>query len=427
MSLPPGLSAYRFATNAIKPFASAWLERRAKRGKEDPSRLSERFGITAAPRPPGPLVWMHGASVGEVKVVLQVLAALSARRPDLRFLVTSGTRTSADVAAKTAPTNARHQFAPLDDVDSVRRFLVHWRPDVAVFAESELWPNTILETAATGARLALVNARMSLKSQANWSRTPNSARRLLSAFSVVSAAEPGTAQALTALGADQVEMLGNLKLAAAPLPAPGDSVAALKAAIGGRPVWCTASTHAREDEIALSAHAALREARPDALLILAPRHPERGAAIAALAENAPRRAAGEAPRTGHPVYVADTIGEMGVLFAASPVTVMGGSLIEGLKGHNPIEPSLLGSATFSGPHVESFADIYADLIAADGVVTVRSINDIAAAVAAAWADPAAAKAQADRAGAVIARGAPALAMTVERLLALLPEAAHATA
>lgn len=427
MSLPPSLSLYRLATDALGPFARAWLDARAKAGKEDPARLPERFGMASTPRPAGPLAWLHGASVGETKVALLLAETLTRARPDLTVLITSGTRTSAQIAAKAAGPRLIHQYAPLDRIEAVRRFLAHWRPQLGVFAESELWPNTLLEARAQGVPLALVNARLSTKSRANWARAPDSARAVLSQFAFIAAAEDGASAALHALSGKPVPMLGNLKLAADPLPVDEQARTALREAICARPVWLAASTHPGEDEIVLAAHAHLRRTDPDALLMIAPRHPDRGGAVAALAQGAPQRSAGDRPRPEHPVYVADTIGEMGVLFSCAPVSLVCGSLLEPLKGHNPIEPCLLGSAALSGPHIESFADVYATLVEARGVTIVSTVDAITAQVGAAWRDEPARMRQIEAARAVIAAGRPALDATTAALLRLLPETDHAAA
>lgn len=427
MRLPPGLSLYRAASTAAGVFASAWLSARVRAGKEDGARLDERFGRASAPRPAGRLVWLHGASVGETRVALLVMESLAAARSDVSFLVTTGTQTAAALFAKAAPARAMHQFAPLDRADCVARFLDHWRPDLAVFAESELWPNTVLGAAARGVRLALVNARLSPRSLRNWARTPDSARALIERFGVICAADQRTADALSAWSAAPITVIGNLKLAAAASPVDAPALHALRLAIADRPVWLAASTHAGEDEIVLAAHAKLRAQAPDALLIIAPRHPERGVAVAALADGAPRRAASQLPRGDHPVYVADTIGEMGLFYSVATTTLVAGSLCAPLKGHNPVEPVQFGSAVLSGPHVESFADIYGALKQADAAMIVRDASELSDAVARLMYDQAARTGLYARAAAIIHAGAPALAATRDQLLCLLSEADHAPA
>jgi 3-deoxy-D-manno-octulosonic-acid transferase len=403
-----------------------WLNARARAGKEDSARLGERFGRYTQERTPGPLIWLHAASVGESGVALALIEAMAARDARLSFLISTGTRTSAALVARRALKRVTHVYAPLDRGDCVRRFLQYWRPDLGVFVESEIWPNLILAAERANVRLALVNARMSPKTLARWGRWRKAGQRLASAFSWVSAADARTSEALSDLRGAPVPNLGNLKLAA---PAPNvdsGARAALAAEIGARPVWLAASTHEGEDEIALAAHAVLRADHPDALLILAPRHPDRGGAIAALADGAPRRSMFQ-PIGRAPVYVADTLGEMGVLFDLAPVALIAGSLLPHLKGHNPIEAAKLDAAILSGPHVESFADVFTTLFASGGAQRVQNANEIAAATAALWRDERARLTQLAAARAFVADGGAAFETSVSQLLALAPQAASAGA
>jgi 3-deoxy-D-manno-octulosonic-acid transferase len=416
--------------------AGAWLFARARESKEDPARVNERFARYAQMRPPGALIWLHAASVGESSVALALIEALFARAPECSFLLSTGTRTSAELAARRAPPRTTHIYAPLDRPDVVARFIRHWRPDAGVFVESELWPNLILEAEARGVKLALVNARMSPKTLQRWTRWRAAARRLLGAFSYISAADARTKEALADLRPSPLGAPGNLKLAA-PAPRVDAGVrAALAAEIGARPVWLAASTHEGEDEIVLAAHARLRQqGAANALLIIAPRHPERGARIAGLAAQLfnraiPRRSRFE-PIGDAPVYVADTLGELGLFYDLAPVTLVAGSLRPHLKGHNPIEPAKLGAAILSGPYVESFQDLFDALFAAGGAAKVTNDADLASAVNKLWTDEAARLRLLAAAAAVTAQGVEAFEATVERLLALAPaaslKAAHATA
>jgi 3-deoxy-D-manno-octulosonic-acid transferase len=424
-ALPTGLRLYRAATTLLEPLASPLLAMRVRAGKEDGARLSERFAHTSIVRPRGPLVWMHGASVGETRVLLQLHAALTARRSDLSFVFTSGTLTSAGLFVP-PPAHAVHQFAPIDAVGVARRFMAHWRPDLAVFAESDLWPNLIEAASTAGAKLALVNARMSGKSLASWGRSPQTAAHLLKRFDLILAADARTADGLGALAGRAIDMPGNLKRAAAPLKVDEAALAAARAACGSRPVWLAASTHAGEDEIALDAHARLRARHPDALVIIAPRHPERGAAIAALADNAPRRSVG-AGIGADPVYIADTMGEMALFYALAPVALVAGSLLPSLRGHNPVEPAQSDCAILTGPFVDSFDEIYAELLTDGGATQVHDAAGIEAGVDALWTDPARRAQSTHAAAAIIARGGDALEKTVTALENLLPRFAHAAA
>lgn len=380
--LPPGLILYRALTRVLRPFAGPLLHARARKGKEDPARLQERLGRTDLPRPPGPLVWLHGASVGESLMLRALLDAIRRERPDIRFLVTTGTVTSAEMMAKRLPDCATHQYVPIDAPGAVRRFLDHWRPDFGAIAESELWPNLILGAHKRGVKLALVNARLTAGSLERWRRrSPASARKILACFDWIGAADDQTAAGLAELSGRTVPVSGNLKLAGGPLGADPGTLSEAKAAVGGRFVWVAASTHPGEDEIVLEAHREIREERPEALLILVPRHPERGPAIEALARKASfsvrRRASGEGLDGGAAVYIADTLGEMGLWLRLGTAAFVGGSLVERIGGHNPLEPAALGAPIITGPHTFNFAAIYDELVAAGGAARVQTAAELA--------------------------------------------------
>jgi 3-deoxy-D-manno-octulosonic-acid transferase len=426
VSFSPALTVYRALSWVAGAGAGAWLDARARRGKEDAARIGERYARYEQARPAETLVWLHAASIGESGVALTLVEALAARDPLLSFLLSTGTRTSAELVARRAPPRTTHVYAPLDRPDVVRRYFEHWRPDLGVFVESEVWPNLILEAHARRVPLALVNARMSPKSLQQWRGLPAASQRLLNAFGFVSAADERTAAALSALRGQPVRALGNLKLAA---PAPridSQTRAALAAEIGARPVWLAASTHPGEDEIALGAHEHIRRTAPDALVILVPRHPDRGEALAKMAGGAPRRSQGAPIGTAH-VYVADTLGELGMLYELAPVALVAGSLLPHLKGHNPVEPAKLGSAMITGPYVESFQDLFDELFAAGGASTARTADELAEAVTRLWNDDAARARQLDAARAVTAKGADAAEQTLTALQALLPARAQTRA
>lgn len=419
MIAAPALSLYRTATGLLSPIAALWLRDRARRGKEDPSRMNERFGRYASVRPAGRVVWAHAASVGESGVAMALTEALGARHPDLSFLISTGTRTSADLIARRAPARTTHIYAPFDSQASVRRFLQHWRPDVGVFVESEVWPNLVINARASGVRLALVNARMSPRSLRRWRAWPRTARRLFQAFDFISSGDTRTAEALSHIEGVNVAPLANLKLAAPPPHCDPEARVALAAEIGSRPLWIAASTHAGEDEIVLAAHKILRARAPQALLVLAPRHPERGEAVAALAGGAPRRATGATIGDGA-VYIADTLGELGLFYSVAPVALVAGSLLPHLKGHNPIEPARLGAAIVVGPYVESFDDIYASLFSNSAAISVTDAETLARAVERLWSEGDARRLQVEAARETASQGAEALAQTLTAIDALLP-------
>lgn len=374
------LALWRALTTVAAPLLRVHLRRRVARGKEDPARLGEREGHGAA-RPPGSLVWLHAASVGETQSALPLIAALTGARPGLSVLLTTGTVTAARLVAARAPERVIHRYLPLDVPAWVARFLDGWRPDLGVFVESELWPNLIGAAAARGIPLALVNARMSARSARLWRASGEAGRRLVGHFGLVAAQGEADAARFAALGASPV-LWGNLKHAAPPLPADPAEVAALAAALAGRPVWIAASTHPGEEAVALAAHRALAPRHPGLLTILAPRHPERAAEVIALADGLLlcRRSLGEVPQPATELLLFDTIGELGLAYRLARVAFVGGSLVP-RGGQNPVEPARLGLPVLVGPLHANFAETVAALRDAGAL---RVLPDAAALAPTLW-------------------------------------------
>lgn len=377
-TLPITLRLYRGASSAAAILAPAWLTYRVRKGKEDPARLAERRGRASAERPEGALVWVHGASVGEVISVLPLIERLDAR--GFRVLLTSGTLTSSRVAAQRAPDGVIHQFVPLDARGFVARFLDHWKPDLVLIAESELWPNLLAELGRRGTPIALVNARLSDRSARRWSRLAKSARALLSRIDLCLAQSEEDGSRFRALGTPRVEVCGNLKFDVPPPAADPAELKRLAQAIGRRPVLLAASTHEGEEEIVMEAHRMLASEMPGFLTVIAPRHPERGIGVAEIAAAsglaARLRSEGAAPDADTDIYIADTIGELGLFYRLCPVVFMGGSLVEH-GGQNPIEPAKLGAAVIHGSHIWNFGPVYERLDDQEGAFEIRDALGIA--------------------------------------------------
>jgi 3-deoxy-D-manno-octulosonic-acid transferase len=374
---------YAGAAWALGPAIRILLLLRRARGKEDPARLPERLGRAGLPRPEGPLVWLHGASVGEALSALPLIERLLAGDPARSVLVTTGTVTSARLMAERLPERAFHQFAPVDIPAAVARFLDHWRPDLALWLESELWPNMIAAAVRRSVPMALVNARLSKRSYRRWRCLPGFARSLLGAFRLCLAQSPEDAGRFRALGAPHVESPGNLKYASPPLPADPAALEALRASIGARPLWLAASTHIGEEAIVAEAHRKLRNRHPALLTVIVPRHPERGAAIAAELAAAglavARRGADESPTPSTDIYLADTLGELGLFYRLAQISFVGGSLVPH-GGQNLLEPAQLGCAVLHGPAVFNFEAIAAAMKAAGATERVHDAGGLAAAV-----------------------------------------------
>jgi len=416
--------AYARATALLAPALGFHLRRRARRGKEIAARLDERRGAGAA-RPAGPLLWLHAASVGETISILPLLEALAARAPGLGFLLTTATVTGAETLTRRLPAalagRVQHRFLPLDVPGWVARFLDGWRPDAGVLVESELWPNLIAGCGARGIPLALINARFTPRSAARWQRwAPGFGRRLAAGFRFATAQSEADAARLRSWGFADVRTPGNLKDAAAPLPADPAALQALRAAIGDRPVFLAASTRAGEEPIVLAAAAQLRARLPDLLTILVPRHPERGAAIAALATPPlPRRAAGALPQPGDAVYLADTLGELGLFYRLAGVALIGGALVP-LGGQNPREAARLGCPILIGPHHFNFQPVVAALLAAGGAVLVEDAATLARTAGDVLTNPSRARSMAAAATAALGAEAELPERIAQWLLDLLP-------
>lgn len=413
-----GLKTYRSALSVLRPLAPALLSARERMGKEDAARRGERLGFPGLTRPDGPLAWVHAASVGETNAVLPVIDALLTSNPGAHVLLTTGTTTSAGLAARRLPERAFHQFVPLDAAAYAARFLDHWRPDVAVFTESEIWPNLILETSKRKIPLALINARMSPRSMKRWRRNARVARPLFSRFNIILLQNDRISRTVTELGAPVVITAGNLKIDSPPPPVDPAALATLRETIGTRPVFLAASTHPGEDGIIAAAHSIITKTVPNLLTIIVPRHPDRGPALIAemtrFGHKTERRSQLPAPAADTDVYIADTIGELGTFYALAPVSLIGGSLIEH-GGQNPIEAIRHGSAVLTGPSQHNFRDIYEALSKAGGAVTVSSAEEIATHVTRLFTEKADADKQRQRADAALVELGGALEKTLAAL------------
>lgn len=416
------LKTYRLGTAVLRPAVPMLLNLRGKRGKEDPDRRGERLGFAGRPRPEGQVVWIHAASVGETNAILPLIDSILGANPHVHVLLTSGTRTSAEIAANRLPERAVHQYVPLDVPQYVKRFLDHWKPSLAIFTESDIWPNLILGTSERHIPLVLVNARMSPRSIRRWRKYAAVGRPLFSRFAAVLAQNSQIARAVKWLGAPNVITAGNLKIDAPPPPVDAATLASLRNAVGQRPLFLAASTHPGEDAMIAAAHSLIRREIDGLLTIIVPRHPERGSGLAAtlggLGLRTQLRTRSAAPESNTEIYIADTIGELGAFYSISPVALVGGSLVEH-GGQNPIEAVRLGSCVLTGPFVYNFRDAYSALFREGGAVEVRSSDDIAKQVTMLLEDQSAAKRMRHGADLALQSLSGALAKTVGAIQPLL--------
>jgi 3-deoxy-D-manno-octulosonic-acid transferase len=351
------LSLYRTATILAAPLILFYLNQRKASGKEDRTRFNERLGLVVAQRPSGTLIWMHAASVGESLSMLPLVEKLLQDRPDCHLMVTTGTVTSAKLMNERLPARAFHQYIPVDRPSYVRRFLNHWRPDIALWAESEFWPNIITETHARNIPMVLVNGRVSPKSFAGWQRARGLIKTLLQCFTLCLGQSDNDVDRLNQLGSLNSKNLGNLKFAVPALPADTQELNTLKSILGTRPVWLAASTHPGEEEIIAEVHQKLKTKHPGLLTIIVPRHTLRGEDILrSVKSSVPTvalRSKGDLIESNTDIYIADTMGELGLFFQLTEIVFMGKSLVP-LGGQNPLEALRLECAVLHGPHMMNF-------------------------------------------------------------------------
>ncbi len=379
------LNLYRIAQSALSPVISLYLGYRKIIGKEDVERFNERLGHVLTPRPGGGLLWAHAASVGEAVSIIPLLKMIEDKYPHLHILVTTGTVTSAKLMQKKLPKEIVHQFVPVDMLGAVRRFLNHWRPDIALWVESELWPNLICETASSGCPIILVNARMSLNSLTKWKRYKSLAGRIFGCFAMCLAQSEEEAERFREAGVNNTFAIGNLKYESPPLPSDPEEMTRLVKMIGGRHTWAAASTSEGEEEIAGRIHEHLKKDVNDLLTIIVPRHPERGGEIKRMLSAKGLKVALRSdkdeitPETD--IYLADTIGELGIFYRLTSIVFMGGSLVPH-GGQNPLEPARLDCAIISGDNIKNFKEVYSEMAASDAVIMVENetqlLNDVEA-------------------------------------------------
>lgn len=389
--MSPLTRLYLAFSSVSDPIWRAVHRRRLKRGKEDAARLLEKYGRAAGPRPEGEVLWFHALSVGESLALVPLIERALAERPGASVVLTTSTVTSIAALEKAGLADrVTHAMLPIDTGAAVGRFLRHWRPALAVFAELDFWPRLMIETHRRGVPMVLVNSRMSEASFRNRGRLGGIMRDVLGLFDRLLLQDEESVARFVALGAprDRIEVVGALKAAARPLPADAGALDALRAAIGGRPVWLGAATHPVEEPEVVAAQEAVRSAFPDALLIVAPRYMDSANALEAAARKrfgrVARRSQGEVPDAETEVYIADTIGEMGLWYRLAPVSFIGHSLVapdgRGGGGKNPYEAMALGSVVIHGPDVSDFSETYVALAEAGAAREVRSGDALAAAV-----------------------------------------------
>ena len=356
-----------------------WLfAKRVTQGKEIIERKGERFGHTELPRPSGEILWFHAASVGETNSVLPLIKLYAEQGYSILF--TSGTVTSAKIAQDNLPKGAIHQFIPYDVKPILKKFLDYWHPGVAIFIESEIWPATLDELDTRQIPKFLVNGRMSESSNRSWQKINSMSRKLFSKIDLCFAQSDLDAERFRRLGVSKVESIGNLKYDIEPLGFGEESLTAISTQIAERPRWLAVSTHPGEEEIILNAHKVLKRKFPELITFILPRHPKRGQEIVDLCESqnikANLKSKQQEISQSDEIFVADTLGEVGLFCRVSDIVLLGGSFVN-LGGHNPIEPAQLDCAILTGPHTHNNKRIFQAFFSANAAVIVKDANELA--------------------------------------------------
>ncbi|MDA9231431.1 3-deoxy-D-manno-octulosonic acid transferase [Rickettsiales bacterium] len=357
---------YKLLSILFLPLIYLYLFIRILNKKEDKLRIKERLGFSTIKKSSENLIWIHCVSVGESNSAIILIEKILENNPNSKLLFTSSTITSASQIKRKFHDNNRiiHQFLPIDDIFSINRFLKYWRPQLAIFIESEIWPNLIHQCSKHKIKLALINARISDKSYKRWLILHKLGFNILKNFKICFAQSKADQQKLIKLGVKNTEFIGNLKSCAKKLDFDEIELKSLNKQIGVRKFWFAASTHKGEEEIIIKTHQKLQKQYPDLLTIIAPRHPNR---LEEITKNIPKnikikiRSKKEAIKKNTNIYIADTLGEMGLFYKLSNISFISGSLIKDIGGHNPFEALKLDSAVITGKYFANFDEIYQEL------------------------------------------------------------------
>ena len=418
---------YSLALYLLVPITVYHLIWRGFRQKEYFQRWNERYAVYDH-APHAATVWLHAVSVGEVNAAAPLVNALRTLRPDLKLLVTTITPTGSARVRALWNTSVEHVYLPYDLPGAVSRFLAHFRPNLALVMETELWPNLLLGCRDAGVPAYIVNARLSERSLRGYRVLRPLVARALRTVRRVLAQSPADGDRFVRLGAPAARMTvtGNLKYDVPVADDWPEFVAGFRQRIGDRPVWIAASTHVEEEAAVVAIHSRIRARWPDALLLWAPRHPERFKAVTQQCVHAGWRVSTRRltqwPDGDDAVFVIDTLGELLPFYGCAQVAFVGGSL-QDIGGHNLLEPAAVGTAVVTGPHLRNFSEI-ADRLSQAGALR---IGGDAAAVAGAIEDllaDAAARAEMVAAGqALVENGRGALGRTLAAIRPDLPAAA----
>ena len=358
------LKIYFFVTKYFEFLFFLLLKYRLIKGKEHKKRFLERRGISSLSRPSSYLIWFNAASVGEAISIINLIEKLQKNNKKIIFLITTTTISSS-----------------FDTFSATKNFLDHWQPDLAIFVESEFWPRLIFEIKKRGIPLGLINARMEKKTFENWFKIKRTCRQILEKFDFVYAHDSLTAKRLLSLGITKKKLLGIIssKEQATPLTYNSEEYYKFKKLFKDRKIWIAASTHEGEDEIIINVQEKLHSIDKNFLLILIPRHPNRAKQLyrkkQSLSHIIKIRSKDQKINEKTSIYLADTLGELGLWYKLSKVVFLGGSLVR-IGGHNPYEPCRFGNAIITGPYIYNFQKAFDQLNEAGAIIYVKSNEEL---------------------------------------------------
>ena len=352
---------YNIAINLIILISPFIILVRLFKNKEDKIRFKEKFCSFSKKRGTGKLVWFHGSSVGEILSVIPLVEKLEKKKSIKKILITSSTLSSSNVLSNFKLTKTIHQFFPIDSNFLTEKFLNYWNPSVAIFIESEIWPNMLMNIKKKSLPLILLNARITKKSFNKWRMIPSMSKILFNTFNICFSQNKETKKYLKSLGSKKIKFLGNLKYSESKTQKENTLNNSLKNILNYKKVWCAASTHNSEEKICAIAHKKLKKKYKNLLTIIIPRHTQRAESIASEIQDIGLkiqiRSMKNKLSNNTEIYLADTYGETKSFYNICKTVFLGGSLINH-GGQNPLEPVRLGCKVVHGPYIQNFTEVY---------------------------------------------------------------------
>jgi len=372
---------YNLLNLLILPLYFVILIFRIFKQKDNALSVIQRLCLSIPSRPQGKLIWLNAASVGESMVAITLVKALKKSHPKVNFLVTTGTLSSAGILKTWLPKGVNHQFTPLDNIITVRRFLNNWKIDLGIFIESEFWPCLITESAKRF-NLLLVNARLSNKSYSRWLKQKWIFQLLAKKFKNIIVQSNSDLDKYKALGSSKVKNLGNLKFANKELEVDKRKLSALEKLFKDKKIFVISSTHKEDEEVALDIIHKFKQEKIDYYPIIILRHPERRDEIKnqcrKLGFKFSIRSNSSKPSLDDDLYIVDSFGELGLFYSLAFMVFVGGSFKRG--GHNLLEPAYFDNIIILGPDMSNFQNIADDMISCSAAIQIRDADSLASTI-----------------------------------------------